>query len=160
MAELREKKLEITIGLFLLAGIIAWLVIPMSFQDTTIILESGTGGAPVSCLPGGGLVLAQNLTDLCDVTIISPTTDQLIKFNGSQWVNVDSAFITTNATCTNLGTGTIICASDIDNVLGFKSLVELNGIDITNSSSEIFIRNTGVLSANAGTGISVNQTTG
>jgi len=157
---MEQNKLGILIGLFLVGGIIAWLVLPMSFQDTTIILESGSGGAPVSCLPSGGFVLAQNLTDLCDVTIISPNTDQIIQYNGSQWVNVDSAFITTNATCSNLGTGTIICASDDNNIIGFKSLVELNGIDITNSSSEIFIRNTGVLSVNAGTGISVNQTNG
>jgi hypothetical protein len=157
---MEQNKLGILIGLFLLGGIIAWLVLPLSFQDTTIILESGTGGAPVSCLPSGGFVLAQNLTDLCDVTIISPNTDQIIQYNGSQWVNVDSAFITTNATCSNLGSGTIICASDDNNILAFKSLVELNGIDITNSSSEIFIRNTGVLSVNAGSGISVNQTTG
>lgn len=39
-----NRKVEIIIGLFLLGGIITWLVIPMSFQDTTIILESGNSG--------------------------------------------------------------------------------------------------------------------
>lgn len=150
-----EKKLEIIIGLFLLGGIIAWLIIPTSFQDTTIILEGGGGGAPVSCLPSGGLVLAQNLTDLCDVTIISPTTNQLIQYNGSQWVNVNSGFITTNATCSNLGSGAFVCANSINNVLAFKSLVALDGIQITNSSTEIFIENTAPEStdcSNVGTG--------
>lgn len=147
-------------GLIFIGVIIAYFIIPISYQDTTIILTNKDGNAPTSCLPSGGFILAQNLTDLCDVTIISPTTNQLIQYNGSQWVNVDSAFITTNATCSNLGSGTIICASSIDNILYFKSLVELNGISITNSSSEIFIENTGVLSTIAGTGISVNQTTG
>lgn len=40
-----NRKVEIIIGLFLLGGIITWLVIPMSFQDTTIILEGGNGGS-------------------------------------------------------------------------------------------------------------------
>lgn len=39
-----NRKVEIIIGLFLLGGIITWLVIPMSFQDTTIILQGGNGG--------------------------------------------------------------------------------------------------------------------
>lgn len=143
---IKDRKLEILIGLFLLGGIIAWLVIPISWQDTTIILEGGGGGAPVSCLPSGGLVLAQNLTDLCDVTIISPTTNQLIEYNGSQWVNVDSAFITTNATCANLGNeissvSAYVCADDTNNILSFKNIVRGDGIGIDFNGTSIIVQN-------------------
>lgn len=137
-----KQKAEILIGLFLVAGIAGWIFIPMVFAGDTIFLTTKDGGTPVSCAPANGLVLAQNLTDLCDVTIISPTTNQLIKYNGSQWVNVDSSSIVGNATCSNLGSGVIVCASDINNVLAFKSLVSSTGISITNDSDTITITNT------------------
>lgn len=42
--------------------------------DATITLDSGSGGASA-------------LDDLTDVTITNPSTDQILKYNGSQWVN-------------------------------------------------------------------------
>jgi hypothetical protein len=57
-----NRKVEIIIGLFLLGGIITWLVIPMSFQDTTIILESGNnaGSGGVTSLTSANAAVALN----------------------------------------------------------------------------------------------------
>jgi len=132
-----------------IAGISLVLIIAFVFalfpaqSDDTIFFIQKDGSTPEPCTGNVGLVLAQNLTDLCDVTIISPTTNQLIQYNGSQWVNVDTAFITTNATCSNLGTGgEILCANDANNILSFKRLVEFGtGIDLDSNATHIFITN-------------------
>lgn len=79
-----------------IALVFALIVIP-SWQlgDTTIFLTNKDGGTPVSCAPDSGLVLAQNLTDLCDVIITSPSNGQIIEYNGTYWVNVEHGGVTT-----------------------------------------------------------------
>lgn len=140
--------------------IFALIVLPAFSVDNTIFLTTKNGGTPISCAPTNGLVLAQNLTDLCDVTIISPLTGELIGFNGSQWVNVSEATFNDTATCANLGSGVIICPNYSGANVNLRTLVNGLGISINNDTNTITISNTGVLSDNAGTGISVNQTTG
>lgn len=137
-----EYKIEIAIGAVLLFGIALWLIFPFAFSADTIFLVNGNNETPEPCSGNTGLVLAQNLTDLCDVTIISPTTNEIIQYNGTQWINVDSAVFNDTITCTNLGTGTIICPSYSGDNVNIRTLIEGTGIDITNSSTEITITNT------------------
>lgn len=77
-----------------IGGVIAVLAIAFIFalfpaeSDDTIILVNKQGTDPVnSCAPGNGLILAQNLTDLCDVVIVSPVSDEVLKYNGTFWIN-------------------------------------------------------------------------
>lgn len=93
----------------LLAGIataiiISLLLIPSQSDDTIFFIKEDNSGAPTPCTGNLGLVLAQNFTDLCDVTIINPATDEIVSYNGSQWVNIDS----TTLACTNLN-----CLTDV-----------------------------------------------
>lgn len=151
----QKQKIEIIIGLFLFGGIVGYVLIPMAFSADTIILTTKDGGVPDSCAPASGLVLAQNLTDLCDVVIITPATNQLISYNGSHWVNTNEAVLQQNATCANIGSGSIICASYLDNNLNFKSLVSGVGVSLSNDSDTITITNSSpdnTVCANVGSG--------
>lgn len=142
MVKMENKSIAILSGIFLLGAIGAFLIIPMSFQDT-IILTTKNGGGPVSCLDDGALILPQNLTDLCDVTIINATSSQIIEYNGTQWVNVDSSEITFPVECMNFGSGTVICRDQFSsNQVNLKTLLNGTGIQITNTTNEIIITNT------------------
>ena len=46
---------------------------------------------------------ANYLNDLLDVTITSPGTGQLLRFNGTEWVNWTPNFLTSNQTITLSG---------------------------------------------------------
>ena len=137
-----NKKIEITIIVFLFGGILGWLLIPPLFAADTIFLTTENGGTPTSCAPANGLVLAQNLTDLCDVTIISPSTDQIIKYNGSQWVNVaQTTFSNESTSCNNVGFGDAFICVENTNV-NLRSLLAGAAISIANDSNTIVIQNT------------------
>lgn len=144
MVELRERKTEIGVGLFLLVGIGAWLMIPSVFPaDTIILVDPSTGGGPVSCLPSGALILAQNLTDLCDVTIVSPLTNELLSYNGTQWVNANFASFNSTAVCSNIGTGVAyVCVEGTQNPIDFRSILNGTGISVANNTSTVTITNT------------------
>jgi len=150
---------ELKISGIVLSGIAAALIlIPIFASNTTIFLTTENGGTPTSCSPANGLVLAQNLTDLCDVTIISPASNQIIQYNGSQWVNVNQAsFTNETTTCNNIGSGVILCAGDNVDI---KTVSALSGIQITNDSNTVYFANTGVTGLVASTGISINASTG
>jgi len=150
---------ELKISGIVLSGIAAALIlIPIFASDTTIFLTTENGGTPQSCAPENGLVLAQNLTDLCDVTIISPVSNQIIQYNGSQWVNVNQAsFTNETTTCNNIGSGVILCAGDNVDI---KTVTALSGIQITNDSNTVYFANTGVTGLVASIGISINASTG
>src|SRR6266545_1053130 len=156
MTNIKKFRTEILVIVFLFGGIMAWIVIPPLFADTTIFLTTENGGTPQSCAPANGLVLAQNLTDLCDVTIISPATDQIIKYNGSQWVNVDSVtFMNESTTCNNIGSGLILCAGDNVDI---KTLLSGSGITLSNDSNTVTITNSqpeATVCTNVGIGIQV-----
>ena len=95
----RDSAICCGIVAFVALGLILILILPPS-QERTIILTNGNNGneTPIGCHGATGLILAQNLTDLCDVSIISPLTGQIIRFNGSEWVNVASATFTNETT--------------------------------------------------------------
>lgn len=147
-------------------AIMASLVLTPSQQNGDIFLINGDNEVPTACEGNLGLVLAQNLTDLCDVTIISPATNELLQYNGSQWINIDSMAFNDTTTCTNLGTGTIICPSFSEDNINIRTLLEGTGIDISNSTTEITITNTLPESTNCvsigsfGGDIIVNSTNG
>lgn len=144
MVELRERKTEIGIGLFLFVCIGAWLMIPSVFSaDTIILVNPDTGGGPVSCLPSGALILAQNLTDLCDVTITAPNNGEIIQYNGTQWINVSNATFIDTTVCTNQPTGEGLCIND---TIELKNLVAGGGIGIASNATHIIFFNNGVTS--------------
>lgn len=131
----------IAIVISLSAGLTFFL--QYSKQDGDIFLINKNGGTPVnSCDPSGGLILAQNLTDLCDVVIIDPQNEDILEYNGTHWVNIDSFFLNDTVTCTNTGSGVIICPSVSEDNVFLRTLIEGTGIDISNSTTEITITNT------------------
>lgn len=154
MVEIDDTRIKVGAGLFLFVLIAAFLIVPYAFPADTIILTNPQGGTPVSCLPTGGLVLAQNLTDLCDVTIISPLTTQIIEYNGTQWVNVNvSQVFNDTTTCGNIGTGTAFLCVEGTN-LDLRSLLAGTGISVSNNTNTITITNTApdnTVCANLGT---------
>ncbi len=131
---------ELKISGMILGAIAFSLILIPLFADTTIFLTTENGGTPTSCAPANGLVLAQNLTDLCDVTIISPLTNQIIEYNGSQWVNVNSTPSSPESTvCSNIGLGIIIIKNSIGGNCTVKSLLNGTGITISNGTNDITI---------------------
>lgn len=81
-----------SIGILFGVGIVVVLAFGLAMfpaqSEDTIILVNKNGNDPVnSCAPGNGLILAQNLTDLCDVVIVSPVSDEVLKYNGTFWTN-------------------------------------------------------------------------
>lgn len=125
-----------------IAGIITALVLIPAFSDDTIFLINGDNGTPEPCAGNTGLVLAQNLTDLCDVTIILPTLNQTLVYNGSQWVNTNQIIFNDTTTCNNIGTGTGYVCVEGTNV-NLRSLLAGSGITISNSSNTITISASG-----------------
>jgi hypothetical protein len=97
---------------------------PQSGGGTSNFLRAdGTWAAPPA--GGGG---ATNLDGLSDVTITTPATDQVLKFNGTEWVN---------AAAPGGGGGTVTQVT--------------GGAGLTGS-----VTTTGALAVGAGTGITVN----
>lgn len=117
---------------FVAIGLIILLIFPYS-EERTIILQTPSGTE--SCVED--FVLAQNMTDLCDVTIISPSNGQIVRYNGSQWVNVASSTIGESTVCNNVGSGTIvICAGGNVNL---KTLLAGAGITLAQNSTNVMI---------------------
>lgn len=114
MSAISDKKLQIAIGIFLLGGIVAWILIPTSFSADTIILTTPSGVD--SCLGADNFVLAQNLTDLCDVTITNPVVNELVVYNGTQWVN-DNVTSATGVTSLTSDNDAIVLNASSGNVL-------------------------------------------
>lgn len=154
-----NKLIFAIIGGLLVVSIATFFLFPFSSENTVILqVPSGVGN---SCVVD--LVLPQDLTDLCDVTIINATSGQLLGYNGTQWINVNSVIFNDTTTCDNLGSGIIICALANDGNLSLRTLVSSTGISITNSSTEITIENTlpeSTSASNVGNGANVfkNQT--
>ena len=142
----RTKITATVVGVAGIGIVMALLFLPL-WGDTTIFLTNEGGGTPTppnaTCAPNGGFVLAQNITDLCDVTIISPSTDQIIKYNGSQWINVNqTSFGNDTTTCNNIGLGNAFICVEGSNV-NLRSLIGgSGGISISNNSDTVTIDNT------------------
>jgi len=157
-----KYKIELLIILFLFGGIAGFLLIqPLLALQNNIFLVNGNNGTPTPCSGNTGLILAQNLTDLCDVTILSPLTNQIIQYNGSQWINVAQAIFTNETTVCSGQSGNynLVLLSSGGNC-DFKNLLAGSSISLSDNGTYITITNTGVTKLNAGTGISVNATTG
>lgn len=146
---------KVTIGIiaFIAFGLMLFLILPLSEQSSTIIIDRPSSGNVTF-----NATLA--LDDLTDVIIISPATNQTLIYDGVNWINADitiSGNGTDATSCNNLGSGVIICSGGNVNL---KSLMEGNGIDLGQNSTNIQISNSGVINNIAGNGISVNQSSG
>lgn len=151
---MENNRVAIYSGLFLFGAVMAFILVPMAFSADTIFLTTKEGGTPVSCAPANGLVLAQNLTDLCDVVIISPATNQTLVYNGSYWVNTNQVVFNDTSTCTNIGSGSAFICVEGTNI-DFRSILASTGISVSNSSNTITITNTApdnTVCANVGAG--------
>lgn len=118
----------------IIAGIALGVILILALQPATakqdiffIEKNTGTGCTDLDCLT--------------DVILINTTNGQILIYNSTTnaFENEDTAFISTNATCTNLGAGTIICASYSGNNLNFKSLIGGRAITLSNTSNTITI---------------------
>jgi hypothetical protein len=91
-------------GIGAIAGIALVLIIAFVFalfpaqSEDTIFFIQKDGSTPEPCTGNVGLVLAQNITDLCDVDAPSPTDNQFLRHNGTQWINESVSFGTGNVT--------------------------------------------------------------
>jgi hypothetical protein len=126
------------VGIVLVIAFV-FALFPADSEDTIFFIQKD-GSTPEPCTGNVGLVLAQNITDLCDVTIISPTTNQIIQYNGSQWVNVASATFNDTTTCNNIGVGNAFVCVEGTNV-DLRSLLNGTGIIVSNNTNTITITN-------------------
>ena len=55
-------------------------------QNSTKLITSGAVYDAISAIPSG----ASTLSDLTDVTLTTPTTDQVLSYDGAKWVNANS----------------------------------------------------------------------
>lgn len=126
-----------------------------SVQDNTYFLNSGSGSG------------CSDLDCLTDVVLIDLEDSQILIYNSTsgKFENENqTATVSSNATCTNLGTGKIVCASYDDNNLNFKSFKGSPDISVTNDSNTIIIDYNGTLvsddtsCSNVGSGIQVYKT--
>jgi hypothetical protein len=91
-------------GIGAIAGIALVLVLAFVFaifpadSEDTIFFIQKDGSTPEPCTGNVGLVLAQNITDLCDVDAPNPTDNQFLRHNGTQWVNESVSFGIGNVT--------------------------------------------------------------
>ena len=142
-------------AIFLISGLVisALITIPAYAVDTIILVNEG-GGTPESCVAGGGLILAQNLTDLCDVVIITPLNNQLLQYNGTYWVNANVTALD-DTLCANVGTGAQVFK---DGECNFRTIVGSSDISVIQNLNEIVIDFNGTgsgdttICANIGTG--------
>lgn len=123
------------IGIMLIIGL---LLYPAFSTDNTMILVTGSNSNSTS-----GVSSVNAGTGLS----VNQTTGNVLVTNTAP----------DNTVCTNVGTGSEIYK---DGECNFRTLGHGSGITLTNGTNVITVNNSGVLSDNAGTGISVNQTTG
>lgn len=130
------------VGIAIAVGVTFALIYNFAFAGTNnIFLVNGNNQTPTACSGNTGLVLAQNLTDLCDVTIISPQTGQIIDYNGSQWVNVNQVVFNDTTQCNNIGIGSAFACVEGTNV-HLRSILASTGLSVTNNTNTITITNT------------------
>ncbi len=147
--------------------------------DTTVSFNAGTKTITITSIPGsggggavtsfngrtGGVVSEEgdyNLTTLGDVSITTPATNQLLQYNGTNWVNFTPTYISGNQTITLssdiTGSGTTSIAATIaNNVVTYAKMQDITAARLLGRYSatagdpqEIQI----------GTGITLNSSTG
>jgi hypothetical protein len=105
----------------------------------------------LSLTAGTGIsVSGSTITALFSPTITSPATGDLIRWNGSAWVNWTPNYLSSLAA----GAGISVSGNTITNT-GITSLAAGTGISVSGNT----ITNTGIVSLTAGTGISVSGST-
>jgi len=88
------------------------------------------------------LFRTERLTDLADVTIDTPTTDDLLKYNGTEWVNGSGTAVSGSAGITFYPTHTEILAEDSENDYDVQSLLKAPSGDAEEVDSIVCDTNT------------------
>ena len=88
----------------------------------------------------GYLTGASVLNDLFDTLTPTPATGEVLKYNGTQWVN--SPDTAAANTASNLGAGEGVYAQQVSQDLQFKSLTAGSGISFVSTGTEIEITST------------------
>ena len=145
-------------------------IININVTEETIIIEAPSGAYP---LPSGvysvygrtGNVVAQegdyNLTLLGDVTISSPATGQVLRYNGTTWVNSTESYVgtvTSVAASVPIGltisgspittSGTLAFGLDTGYVIPLQSTLDAKSLKATTISTTSPLTGGGDLSAN------------
>lgn len=106
---------------------------------------NGSGVLTWATVSGGGGGGASVLDDLTDVTISSPTSGQVLKYNGSAWVNSSDTDTNTTYTVSAVDGSSgkkIIRLTGSDSSTDDVTLVEGTGITLSRTNDEITIAST------------------
>lgn len=146
-----------------IAGIFAFLVPPAESEDKLIVINGGgSNGTATSCdnIGNGGEVYKNTTNNTCyfrtivgspDISVTQQFSTLVIDFNGTSGESTQ---------CFNVGSGVVFVKNSTSGNCYIKTAVNGNGITISNGTNTVTFTNSGVLKDIAGTGISVNQTTG
>jgi hypothetical protein len=120
-------------------------IVEINVQEDVIVIEAPSGAYP---LPTGvysvygrtGNVVAQdgdyNLTQLGDVTITSPATGQVLRYNGTTWVNSTESYVgTVTSVAMTTPTGLTVTGSPITTA-GTLALGLASGYSIPTTASQ------------------------
>lgn len=114
--------------------------------DNTVSLTDNNTWTGVNTFTGsvsiGGavpLTASSNIQDLNNVVISSPANDQVLTYNGANWVNSAAAAAGETNTASNVGTGEGVFAQKNGVDLEFKSIEAGDGINVTSTADEVTI---------------------
>ena len=140
-----------------------------SAAGTDDVLFAGSGSVSVTRTDANTITITGstptiNLDDLADVVITSPSNNQVLKYNGSQWVNGTDATSGGGGASNSFETIVVAGQSSVvaDSSTDSLTLVAGPGMTITTNATTdaITLINSGVTSLTAGPGISISSTTG
>lgn len=98
-----------------------------------------TAKSEITALQGAG----SSIDALSDVVITSPTSGQLLQYNGTNWVNATVGSAGEANTASNVGTGSQVFKAKTSVDLAFRTLLAGSGILLTQGTNEITIAATG-----------------
>ena len=130
---------------------------------TVTSVTAGTGLSGGTITTTGTISLNANLNNLNDVTITTPSTNQFLRYNGSQWINQSFSPVTSITAGTGLSGGTITTTGTI--ALN-ANLDLLTDVVITTPTTNQFLRYNGTnwvnqtVTLNSGTVTSITAGTG
>ena len=100
----------------------------------TLTTNANTDSITISSTSSGGGGGASNLNDLTDVVITSPSNGQVLKYNGTSWVNGTDATSGGTTLLDNLGDVSIV-GPTIGQVLKYNGTSWVNDADATGSAA-------------------------